>query len=87
MRDLRKTDVRELLRGGPVRSLVADMAASLRSVPENECFTFWKSEVRPHVVADPDQGASLDNFPGEYCCFASEWNDGGSPIVLLSVAH
>jgi hypothetical protein len=87
LRDLRATELRDLLRAGPVRFLVADIATGLRSIPQTQCFTFWKSEVRPHFVADPDGRAYLDDFPGSYCYFASEWTDGGPPIVLLSVYH
>jgi hypothetical protein len=87
VRDLRDTDVREMLRSGPVRFVVAAIFAPLRSVPESECFDFWASEAQPHLVADPDEGASPQDFPGSYCYFASEWSDGGSPIVLLSAAH
>ena len=86
-RVLAAADVRELLRAGPVRFAVAMMLSPFRVVPENECYEFWKSEVQPHLVSEPDGGAHLDDFPGGYCYFASEWSDGGSPIVLLSAAH
>lgn len=87
LRDLATADVRELLRAGRVRFAVAMMLSPFRVVPEHECYEFWKSEVQPHLVSDPDEGAVLDNFPGSYCYFGSEWSDGGSPIVLLSGAH
>src|SRR5688500_5395202 len=87
LRDLGTSDVRELLRAGPVRSAVAMMLSPFRVVPEPECYEFWKSEVQPHLVSDPDDGAVLVNFPGGYCYFASECSDGASPIVLLTAAH
>lgn len=87
LRDLGTADVRELLRAGPVRFAVAMMLFPFRIVPERQCYEFWKSEVQSHLVSDPDEGAVLDDFPGGYCYFASEWSDGGSPIVLLSAAH
>ena len=87
LRSLGTADVRDLLRRGPVRFAVAMMPAPFRVVPEHECYAFWKSEVQPHLVSDPDEDAVLDDFPDGYCYFASEWSDGGSPIVLLSVAH
>jgi len=87
LRDLATADVRELLRAGPVRFAVAMMLFPFHIVPEQQCYEFWKSEVQSHLVCDPDEGAALDDFPGGYCYFASEWSDGGSPIVLLSAAH
>lgn len=87
LRDLTADDVRELLRAGPARFAVAMMLSPFRVVPERECYEFWKSEVQPHLVSDPDGGAALDDFPDGYCYFASEWSDDGSPIVLLSAAH
>ena len=87
LRDLADADVRELLRAGPVRFAVAMMLFPFRVVPEQQCYAFWKSEVQPHLVSDPDDAAAPDDFPGGYCYFASEWSDGGPPIVLLSAAH
>ena len=87
IRDLTAAEVRELLRNGPVRFAVAMMLSPFQVVPERQCYEFWESEVQAHLVADPDSGATLEDFPGGYCYFASEWSDGGSPIVLLSAAH
>ncbi len=86
VRDLTAADLRELLKGSPVRFVVANIAAPLRWVPVGDCFRFWKAEVQPQV-ADP-AGARLEEFPGGYCYFASEWGPvKGSPIVVLSVAR
>jgi hypothetical protein len=49
-----------------------------------QCYDFWKREVKDRIADGP---ADLGNYPCEYCYFASEWSDGGSPIVLLSKAH
>lgn len=47
----------------------------------------WKSEVKVHL-AQPDAKTHLEDFPGEYCYFASEWKaDVGEPIVLLAKSH
>jgi hypothetical protein len=84
--DAGKMAIRDLLRTGPVRFVVADVGAPLFWVPEADCFDFWKKEVQPHL-AEPDQRAYLEQFPGEYLYFASQWNDGASPIILLSKSH
>jgi hypothetical protein len=78
--------IRNLLRTGSVRFVVADVGQPLRWVPEAECFYEWKMEIQPHV-ADPDQPAYLEKFPGDYAYFATQWDDGASPIILLSKAH
>ena len=86
VRDLTTADIRELLRVGPVRFVVADLGNPLRWVPVGECFRFWKAEVQSRVAGLG--GASLNDFPGGYCYFAAEWGTAGRlPVVLLSVAH
>ena len=86
IRDLVADDIRDLLRAGPVRFVVANLGAPIRWIPAGECYRFWKAEVQPWVA---DRiGADLDNYPGGYCYFASEWAVGdGPPVVLLAVAH
>lgn len=86
VRELTGVDIRELLQAGPVRFVVANVAAPLRWVPANECFRYWKNEVQSRV-ADASE-VHVDNYPGGYCYFASEWAAGdGPPVVLLSVTH
>jgi len=84
-RDLTAADILDLLRAGPVRFVVANVDHPLRWLPIGECFRFWKAEVQTRV-ADPG-GVCLEDFPGGYCYFASEWAGHGPPIVVLSVAH
>lgn len=86
-RDLSADEVRGLLRRGPLRFVVADVGLRPRWLPEESCFAFWKAEVQSHLAA-PGVPAVLDDFPGGYCYFASEWSPGdGPPIVLLEAAH
>ncbi len=86
-RDLAADELRELLRRGPLRFVVASVGLKPRWLPEPDCFSFWKTEVKPHL-ATPGTPASLDEFPESYCYFASEWMPAnGSPIVLLEKAH
>ncbi len=86
-RDLSADDIRELLRRGPLRFVVADVGSGPRWHPEESCFAFWKAEVQSHL-SPPGVPASLDDFPDGYCYHASEWwPAAGSPIVLLEKAH
>ena len=85
-RSLAGPDIRQLLGAGVVQFVVADVGAVPRWIPPSECFDFWKREAKPHLASEA--GASLDQFPGGYCYFASQW-DGEStgPIVVLEKHH
>ncbi|MFO0957219.1 MAG: hypothetical protein U0800_07090 [Isosphaeraceae bacterium] len=86
-RDLSSSALRELLRLWAVRFVVAVLGCRPRWVPEEASFDFWKAEVRPHL-ADPDLATRLDDFPGGFCYYASEWSPAaGSLIVVLEMAH
>ena len=84
--DIGRDAIRKLLRAGSVRVVVADVGFPLHWVPETECFEMWKNDIEAHL-AEPDQRVHLEQFPGEYAYFASQWDDGSDPIILLSKAH
>lgn len=85
-RDLTAADIRDLLRAGSVRFVMANIGKPLQWVPASECYQFWKAEVQS-MFANPD-GAFLDDYSGGYCYFALHWEPAeGPPVVLLSVAH
>jgi hypothetical protein len=70
-----------------VRFVVADVGKPLEWIPNNQRYDFWKDEVKAHLAA-PESKAFLEEFPDEYCYFASEWNSyDGDTIILLSKAH
>ena len=75
-----------MLRAGPIRFVIADVGCELQWISEASAFTEWKREIRPHL-AEPDQKVFLKDFPGEYAYFASQWQDGSTPIIVLSKAH
>lgn len=79
---LLESDVRALVRSGPVRFIVEEDSGPLRQVPEWEWEAFWAAEVQDHV-GNPLR-ASPGRFKGGYFFFAEGWTDGGTPIVLLS---
>src|SRR5262245_39850277 len=82
MRDLDVDTIRQLLRRGVVRFVVAIGGAPLLWVTEAECFNFWKSEVQTHLAAT--DRVHLNEFQEGYCYVASEWSvPGESAIVLL----
>lgn len=85
-RDLKTAEIRNLLKSGPVQFIVADCGESLRWIPPDECYLFWKSEVQNHVA--DETSVHLDDLPSGYCYWASEWEPvSGMPIILLSKCH
>ena len=75
--------IRELLRGRPVRFVVANLGHPLTWVPVAERFEFWRTDASLHVC--DSERVDLDNFPGGAAYVASEWlsREGEQPIVLL----
>ena len=85
-KSLTHDDVRAFLTSGPVQFVVADVGMAPRWIPESECFDFWKNEAKPHLASGTR--ASLNEFPGGYCYFASQWEgETTAPIVLLEKHH
>jgi hypothetical protein len=79
--------LRNLLRRGSVRFVVADVGEKPVWIAEDTCYGFWKSEVQQHL-ADPEKPVVLDSYPNSYCFNASEWSVvEGTPIVLLEKNH
>ena len=87
IRDLNASDIVDLLRSGAVRFVIADVGKPYQWIPNNEGYDFWKDEVKEHL-AHPGSELALEDFPDEYCYFASEWKtyDGGM-VILLSKVH
>lgn len=87
VRWLHKDDIRDLLRRGGVRFAIADMDEPLRWLAAPATFEFWKKEASIRLM-DPGGPNVLDDLPGEYGYFASEWTGGeGGPIVLFERHH
>jgi hypothetical protein len=79
-------DIREFLTSGPVQFVVVDVGRAPRWIPASECFDFWKNEAGPHLASG--KKASLNEFPGGYCYFASQWQgETTTPILLLEKHH
>ncbi|MDI1476835.1 hypothetical protein QHF84_09510 [Polyangium sp. y55x31] len=87
LRTLDREAVRELLRRGPVRFVIANVGHRLRWIPPAERFNFWKRDGDPHL-AETDE-MHLDDFPDGMVYRASEWtvSGGEAPIILLEVHH
>jgi hypothetical protein len=88
-RHLALEDLRQLVQAGFVRFAVANVGLPLRWVPPEESHVFWKLEVRPHLVVEPERSFNIYHFSEGYCYVASEWQtaDGTQPIVVLEQHH
>jgi hypothetical protein len=87
-RMLSMEDLSEMLRNYPVEFYIADVGHRFKRVEIPKCYEFWKSEVKAHLVSDPNTRINPESFPGQYCYIASEWSGRiQSPIVLLEKQH
>lgn len=87
VRDLDASEIVDLLRSEVVRFVVADVGKPFEWIPNNERYDFWKDEVKARL-SSPESKATLEEFPDEYCYFASEWKSyDGDTIILLSIVH
>jgi len=87
LKSVGREEITQLLRDGST-FVVADVGHPLRWIPEQDRFTFWKSEVEGHLVPAEVNGFCPEAYPGEYCYVASKWHAIGSkPIVVLEKHH
>ena len=88
-RYLSSEELKQLLRAGQVRFVVANVGAPLRWIPAGESHLFWKLEVRPHLVEQPDRPFDIYSFPEGYCYVASEWRSAqeDQTTVVLELHH
>ena len=86
VKDLGPSEIAARLRAGMVRFVIADVGRPLEWLPTNERYEFWKDELQSHLATT--ENVILEDFPGSYCYFASEWKSYvGETIILLSKAH
>lgn len=89
LRNLSQQDIKELLAAGPVQFVVADVGHALKWVALEQRFTFWKDEVRPHLLspAAVQHGIQLDLTLDAYGYEASQWQWPDGALVLLTRWH
>jgi hypothetical protein len=78
--------IQSMLKMVPLQFLVADIGHPLRWIPPSETFSFWKKEVRPHLIDPTAAKWILKDFPGEYVYVASEWSEPPH-LILLEKYH
>jgi len=85
-KSLTDEDVRQFLTSGSVQFVVVDVGVAPCWIPASDTFDFWKNEAKPHLANA--EKVSLNEFSGEYCYFASQWDgETTAPIVLLEKHH
>ncbi|MGY3451096.1 hypothetical protein [Bradyrhizobium sp. USDA 4353] len=83
---LKALEIVQMLQAGAT-FVVADLGLCPRWIDPAYRFTFWKTEVKSRL-ADRDEPALLDRFPGGYCYFASKWQIAdGLPLIILERNH
>jgi hypothetical protein len=79
-------DIKELLRQGPVQFIVVNSGSKLDWKDRDDCFRFWKKEVKKHLYTDAMP--CREDYPDEWCYTADEWIlDTGEIVVVLYVHH
>lgn len=89
LRDLGAVDIKEFLRLGPVRFVVANVGKPLGWISESDSFNFWKIHVVANLL-DPKKGSTgfrLDDYPNQFVYAASEWIGASYIVVLLEMHH
>jgi hypothetical protein len=81
-RYLGREDVKELSATQPLQFVVAVLGEKLKWINEEDMFDFWKNEIKQYILK-VDIRIYLDDLPGNYGYFASEWTLEGSPLVIL----
>ena len=85
-KNLTTKDVRGMLRAGRVHFVIADVEMKPQWIPDEECFNFWKTEFQSHLTS-PETPFQLEDFPGENCYVASEWQGAELPIIVCEMHH
>src|SRR5579871_6608270 len=71
-RTLGSSKISSLLRKGPIEFVIADVGEPLIWIAVEDCFDFWKAEVKPHL-AEANSQIAIEAFPDMYCYIASQW--------------
>ena len=82
-----ENDLKLMLKSGKVQFVTANVGNPIIWQEIENCYEFWKSEVRSHIVLNPER-IDLSEYPGEYAYIASRWEgSNGKSIVLLEMCH
>jgi hypothetical protein len=84
IRHLVETDIKKLLPQSQVHFVIIQVGLKPKWIAPNECFNFWKNEVRQNLAKD--KRIYLEDYPNHFCYVASEWVSNLTlPIVVLEI--
>lgn len=85
---LSRDELKELLRRGPVRFVVAAVGRPLQWIPVDECIAFWKADASMRLVDNPNSSFVLESSPNGMKYMASAWGPiTGPTLIVLEVHH
>lgn len=79
--EISDSEIRDHLGSGQVSFVVADVGLKLVWVSRESAFSFWKTEVLPHIARN--DRVRLEDYPGEYCYRAVRWDRKDRGVVIL----
>ena len=83
---LNAADVIDMIKAGAT-FVIADVGQPPRWIDSAHRFDFWQTEVKPRL-ADVEQHAFLERYPGGYFYFASKWQlSDGLPLIVIERHH
>lgn len=87
-RNLNSTEALEIIKNRPITFVIADVGKKLNWINKADNYTFWKRELKSHIVENHEK-IYLDDFTGNYAYIASEWTDTNTheTIILLEQYH
>ena len=78
--------IKDLLRDGPARFVLANVGDKLKWLDKEECYTFWRDDAKHHLYNEAKP--YLKQYPDEYFYLASAWQlDSGETIIVLEKHH
>ena len=81
------SQIKELLRKGPVQFVIAIVGDKLAWQEPEKTYDFYKSNVKNHLIEDRDH-IDLDRFKDNFAYLASRWEmKSGGTIILLEKFH
>ena len=88
IRDLGVDDIKQMLRQGTARFVVANVGSPLDWIHPDLSTDFWIKIAKHRIVQPTAVGFSLEDYPDGYCYCAALWiTEDGRDIIVLETHH